>query len=116
MSATDAAGNSTAFTYDPTGLVTAEVQPVTSSSAVTTSFGYDAAGNQTLYTDGNGNPWQYTYNSWGLQESRIEPATAQYSGAANSVFTTAYDADQNPVTQSEPGGVTVTDTYNNWTS
>ena len=112
LSATDAAGNSTAFTYDPAGLVTGEVQPVTSSSGITTSFGYDAAGNQTLYTDGNGSPWQYTYNSWGLRESRIEPATAQYSGAANSVFTTAYDADQNPVTESEPGGVTVTDTYN----
>ena len=112
LSATDAAGNSTAFTYDPTGLVTGEVQPVTSSSGITTSFGYDPAGNQTLYTDGNGSPWQYTYNSWGLQESRIEPATSQYSGAANSTFTTAYDADQNPVTESEPGGVTVTDTYN----
>ncbi len=49
---------------------------MSATSAVTTSFGYDAAGNQTLYTDGNGNPWWDTYNSWGLQESRVEPSTA----------------------------------------
>jgi RHS repeat-associated protein len=112
VSATDAAGNSTTFTFDPTGLVTGEVQPVTSSSGITTAFGYDAAGHRTLYTDPNGNPWQYTYNSWGLQESRVEPYTTAYSTAANSTFTTAYDADQHPVTLSEPGGVTVTSTYN----
>ena len=70
-------------------------------------------GTETLYTDGNGNPWWDTYNSWGLQESRIEPSTSAYNTAANSTFTTAYDADGRPVTQTEPGGVTVTDTYNN---
>ena len=50
-------GNTTTFTYDPTGSVTQEVQPVSAPSGITTSFGYDAAGNQTLYTDGNGNHW-----------------------------------------------------------
>ena len=49
---------------------------MTSQSAITTSFGYDAAGNQTLYTDGNGSQWWNTYNRWGLQESRVEPSTA----------------------------------------
>ncbi|HEY7811741.1 MAG TPA: LamG-like jellyroll fold domain-containing protein, partial [Nakamurella sp.] len=112
QSATDALGNPSTFTFDPTGMVTAEVQPVTSSSAVTTSFGYDLNGHRTLYTDGNGQPWQYTYNSWGLPESRVEPSTAQYSSAANSTFTTAYNADGNPVTVTKPGGVTLTSTYN----
>ena len=113
LSATDALGNPSTFTFDPTGMVTAEVQPVTSSSAVTTSFGYDLNGHRTLYTDGNGQPWQYTYNSWGLPESRVEPSTTQYSSAANSTFTTAYNADGSPVTLTEPGGVTLTSTYNN---
>jgi RHS repeat-associated protein len=113
VSATDARDDTTTFTYDPTGSVTQEVQPVSSSSSITTSFGYDAAGNKTRYTDGNGNNWYYTYNPWGLQESRVEPATSQYSSAADSTFTTAYDADGHPVTETEPGGVTVTDTYNN---
>jgi len=111
LSATDAAGNSTTFTYDPTGLVTQETQPVSATSGITTSFGYDAAGNQTLYTDGNGSQWWDTYNTWGLQQSRIEPPTAAYTTPANSTFTLAYDADQNPVTETEPGGVTVSSTY-----
>ncbi len=79
LSATDAAGNSTTFTYDPTGMLTQEVQPVSATSGITTSFGYDAAGNQTRYTDGKGNQWWDTYNSWGLQESRVEPSTSAYT-------------------------------------
>ena len=43
--------------YDAGGQLAAEVQPVTPTSAITTSFGYDAAGNATRYTDGRGNPW-----------------------------------------------------------
>ena len=74
-------------------MVTQEVQPVSATSAITTSFGYDAAGNNTRYTDGNGNQWWDTYNSWGLQEKRIEPYTTGYTTAATSTFTTAYDAD-----------------------
>ena len=70
-------------------------------------------GTRPLYTDGNGSQWWDTYNSWGLQESRVEPSTAAYTSAANSTFTTAYDADGNPVTLTEPGGVTITSTYNN---
>lgn len=50
---------------------------------------------------------------WGLEQSRVEPSTAAYATAANSTFTLAYDADQNPVTETEPGGVTVASTYNN---
>ena len=113
LSATDAAGNTTTFTYDRTGLVTQEVQPVSASSGITTSLGDNAAGNQTRYTDGNGNSWQTTYNPWGLQESRVEPATAQYTSQADSQSQTSYDADGRPATVSEPGGVTVTDSYNN---
>jgi large repetitive protein len=116
LSSTDAAGNSSTFTYDPTGLVSQEFQPVSATSGITTSFGYDPAGNQTQYTDGNGTSWWDTYNSWGLQEKRIEPyVTGLYTTLATSTFTTAYDADQNPVTLTEPGAtaVTVTSTYNN---
>ena len=111
LSTTDALGYCTAYTYDPTGSLTAETQPVTSSAGIITSFGYDAAGNQTRYTDGNGHPWVTTYNSWNLPETQVEPATSQYTTAANSTTTIAYNGDQQPVTVTEPGGVTVTDTY-----
>lgn len=112
ISATDYRGNTTTDTYDAAGDLTQEVQPVTASTAVTTSFGYDAAGNQTRYTDGNGHQWWTTFNSWNLPESQVEPTTAQYTSAADSTFTTAYDADGNPVSQTAPGGVTLTDSYN----
>ena len=111
LSATDPRGDTTTFSYDATGMLTAEVQPVSAASDITTSFGYDAAGNETRFTDGRGNSWIYTYNPWNLQQSEIEPPTSAYSNAADSTFTTAYDADGRPVTQNQPGGVTVTDAY-----
>lgn len=104
LSATDADGNSITFTYDATGLPTAEVQPVTATTGISTSFGYDAAGNQVRYTDGNGGSWYDTYNTWGLQESRVEPAAGSHTSQADSAFTTSYDADGRPVTLAEPGG------------
>lgn len=113
LSSTDARGNSTTYTYSPTGAVTSEVQPVSSTSAVVTSFGYDAAGNQTRYTDGDGNNWYSTYNAWELPESRVEPSTSRYTSPADSTFTMAYDADQRVAAETAPGGVTVTNGYNN---
>ena len=111
LSTIDALGYCTAYTYDPTGSLTAETQPVSSSLGIITSFGYDAAGNQTRYTDGNGRPWITTYNSWNLPQTQVEPATSTYTTPANSTTTIAYNGDQQPVTLTEPGGVTVTDTY-----
>ncbi|MFI9384800.1 LamG-like jellyroll fold domain-containing protein [Kutzneria sp. NPDC052558] len=111
LSATDALGGTTRFTHDATGAVLQEVQPATATSSITTSFGYDPAGNRTRFTDGRGNATIYTYNPWNLKESVIEPTTATYSTAADSTFTTAYDADGEPVTQTQPGGVTITASY-----
>ncbi|MGD0557188.1 MAG: LamG-like jellyroll fold domain-containing protein, partial [Streptosporangiaceae bacterium] len=112
LSATGYRGYTTSYTYNPDGTTATEVQPVTSSSSITTSFGYDADGNETRYTDGNGNDRYYTYNPWGLEESEVEPSTSQYSSVADSTTTYAYDADGRPATETEPGGVTITDGYN----
>ena len=112
-SSTDFRGDTTTYAYDATGLLTSQTQPVSATSQITTSFGYDGAGNRTLSTDGNGSNWWTTYNSWNLPESRVEPATSAYSSAANSTFTTAYDADGRPVSVTEPGGVTVSNNYDN---
>ncbi len=111
VSATDALGNATAYTYDPTGVLTSETQPVTSSSGIVTSFGYDAAGNQTRYTDGNGGNWITTYNSRNLPETQVEPATSQYSSAASSTTTIAYNGNGNPVSLTEPGRAALTYSY-----
>jgi RHS repeat-associated protein len=111
LTTTDALGDTTAYTYNAVGNLTSETQPVTSSAGIVTSFGYDAAGNQTRYTDGNGNSWITTYNSWNLPATQVEPATSQYSTAASSTTTVAYNGDGKPVSVTEPGGVALTYSY-----
>ncbi len=104
-------GYSTTYSYDATGLLQSETQPVTTTSAITTSFGYDAAGHQTRYITGNDNAWYTTSNSWGLPEARIEPTTSTYTTQAASTFTTVYDTDGRPIEQDAPGGVVTTSSY-----
>jgi RHS repeat-associated protein len=111
--ATDGNGHTTTWTYNPAGQVTSQVTPVSSTASITVRYGYDAAGNQTEYTNGNGSTtstWT-TYNSWNLPESVIEPPTTAYPTAAEGTWTTSYNQDGLPATESEPGGVTITDGY-----
>src|SRR5262249_50868068 len=103
--------NTTTFSYDALNRLVQQVQPVSTTKAITTSFGYDSAGNSTRYTDGRGNSWITTYNSWNLPQSVIEPSTATYSSSADRTTTTGYDAAGRPVNQSLPGGINITATY-----
>lgn len=112
VAAKDARGTTTRFEYDATGVLTKEIQPISASDSIETTFGYDLEGNRTRFTDGRGNAFYTTYNSWGLPESQIEPATAAHPDAADRTFTAVYDAAGHPVKQLLPGGVTVTNTYN----
>ncbi|WP_198041351.1 LamG-like jellyroll fold domain-containing protein [Micromonospora chokoriensis] len=107
----DARNTTTTFSYDALGRVTGEVQPVTATKSIGTSFGYDLAGKRTRFTDGRGNPFWTTYNSWGLPESQIEPSTTAFPSLADRTFTTSYDAAGRPKKQAMPGGVNVTNTY-----
>src|SRR5207248_3332384 len=50
LTTTDARGNTVRYTYDAMNRLSTEVQPVTPTSSITTSFGYDAAGNRTRFT------------------------------------------------------------------
>ncbi|HEX5495264.1 MAG TPA: LamG-like jellyroll fold domain-containing protein [Mycobacteriales bacterium] len=111
LSTTDALGNTTAYTYNPYGKDTAETQPVTNAIGIITSFGYDGAGNQTRYTDGRGNDLFTTYTSRNLPQDKIAPATAQHSSPADSTTRTTYDGNGNPVSVTEPGGVSLSYSY-----
>ncbi|MEV0742695.1 LamG-like jellyroll fold domain-containing protein [Streptomyces sp. NPDC050549] len=110
-SITDARQHTSHFTYDAAGTVTQEVQPVDDATSITTTFGYDAAGNRTRFTDGRGNSWRYTYTPWGQQEKVIQPTTAQYTSAADSTTTYAYDADGQLTNATLPGGVSTSLSY-----
>ncbi|WP_030683868.1 RHS repeat-associated core domain-containing protein, partial [Streptomyces cellulosae] len=101
----------TRWTYDAAGTITQQVEPVDAATSITTTFGYDAAGNRTRFTDGRGNSWRYTYTPWGQQEKITEPTTARYTSAADSTTTFAYDADGQMTSATLPGGVTTALTY-----
>ncbi|MET7395183.1 LamG-like jellyroll fold domain-containing protein [Dactylosporangium sp. NPDC005572] len=107
----DGRGNTTTLTYDALNQVNGETQPITATTSINTSFGYDAAGHQTRFTDGRSNQFWTTFNTWGLPESYIEPATSAHPAAADRTYTTVYDAGGRAVTQALPGGVQLTNTY-----
>jgi YD repeat-containing protein len=87
------------------------VEPVSSTHSITTTFGWDAAGNSTRLTDGKGNATWTTYNTWNLPESTIEPATTAHPAAADRTWTTTYEAGGLPVREDHPGGVVVTRSF-----
>ncbi|WP_352230386.1 RHS repeat-associated core domain-containing protein [Kitasatospora phosalacinea] len=101
----DTAAHTTTRTYDPAGNLTRLVEPVTAQSGITSTFGYDAAGHRTRFTNGKNTATYYTYNRLGLPESTVEPATAAAPAAADGTFTTSYDAAARAVTLTEPGGI-----------
>ena len=108
---TDPAGVTTTSSYNAASELTGTSQPVSSSAADTTSYGYDPAGNQTASTDGNGNTTWTTYNPWNLPESVIEPATAAAPAAAQRTWTTSYNAGGLAASVTQPGGVSLTYSY-----
>ncbi|MEU1425073.1 LamG-like jellyroll fold domain-containing protein [Kitasatospora sp. NPDC005751] len=110
-STSPATGAVTSTTYDALGRPTTLTEPVATGQNITTTFGYDAAGNRTRLTDGKGNTTVYTFNPWGLPESTIEPATTAHPAAADRTWTTAYDVAAQAVKLTEPGGVVRTSSY-----
>jgi RHS repeat-associated protein len=111
VSATDGNGHTTKSTYNAADEQTSIAAPVSSSASDTTGYGYDPAGNQTSVTDGRGNATWTTYNTWALPESVIEPATAAATTATQRTWTTAYNADSEPATVTQPGGITLSYGY-----
>ena len=80
-------------------------------STITTTFGYDAAGNRTRFTDGRANAFLTAYNTWNLPQSQIEPATPAYPNPVDRTYTAGYDANGQITKVTQPGGVTTTNTY-----
>ncbi|HEY9392176.1 MAG TPA: LamG-like jellyroll fold domain-containing protein, partial [Mycobacteriales bacterium] len=111
VEATDPLGHTTTYSYDAMNQLVGQTEPVSDTSSITTSFGYDAAGNRTRYTDGRGNSTIYTVNPLGLPESVIVPATTAQPDLADRTWTTGYDAAGEPVSLVAPGGVTRSRVY-----
>ncbi|HCT76362.1 MAG TPA: hypothetical protein DGG94_01645 [Micromonosporaceae bacterium] len=111
LTATDFRNFTTQFSYDATGLLTQQVEPVSATDSITTMYGYDIGGAPTRFTDGRNNQFWTTYNNWGLLDKTFEPATAAFPSLADRTFFTTYDIAGRAVTQAAPGGVSTSYTY-----
>ncbi|MBB5873446.1 RHS repeat-associated protein [Allocatelliglobosispora scoriae] len=111
VAVTDALQHTSTFTYDSTNLLTSQVEPVAAGNSITSTFGYDAAGRRTRFTDGLNHNFLTTYTTWGLPESTIEPATTAYPNLVDRTHTVAYNAAGKVAKSIAPGGVTITNTY-----
>lgn len=121
ISATDPNGATTQLTYDLVGQLVAMYEPVSAptptagcdatGACIVTTYGYDSSGAPTRFTNGKGNEYWTTYNPWGLTESTIEPATAAHPNLADRQSVVSYDAAGQPVKQTLPGGVTITNNF-----
>jgi len=114
----DALGKNTGYTYDTaTGLV----KTVTDRRLHTTTFNYDAHGNQSTVVDRAGQTWTATYDAAGRQLSRKNPLnqTASYTwdvanrvtrqtDAAGKFWDYTYDQSGNLLTQKTPLASTTT--------
>ncbi|MQY06206.1 hypothetical protein ACRB68_42920 [Actinomadura sp. RB68] len=111
IASTDPEQRTTTYDYDAGNRLIRQVEPVDDTKSITTSFGYDAAGNRTRYTDGRGNSTVFTVNTLGLPESVVEPSTPSHPSAADRTWTAAYDINGDPVKTTAPGGITRQRTY-----
>ncbi|MFJ9902304.1 LamG-like jellyroll fold domain-containing protein [Streptomyces sp. NPDC101152] len=110
-SATDARQHTTTATFDALNRTVSQTQPVDASTSITTSFGYDAAGHETRYTDADKNATYYTYNPLGQQETSVAPSITGLTSTADRTTAFSYDADGRQHTITRPGGVTLTESY-----
>jgi len=104
-------GSTTTFTYDAANRLSGVSQPVATGQSITTSYAYDLAGNTTRLTDGNANTTTVAYNPWNLPTVRSEPDTPGQADAATRDYVTVYDAGGLPLEDRQPGGVTITRTF-----
>ncbi|WP_306210198.1 polymorphic toxin-type HINT domain-containing protein [Actinoplanes sp. RD1] len=110
-SRTSALKKKVTFEYNALDQLVKQVEPTGASTSITTTFGYDAAGNRTRYTDGRGYSTYYTMNALGLPESVIEPSTKAHPAAADRTWTVAYDLAGQATQLTAPGGVVRSRTY-----
>ncbi|MEU7745367.1 LamG-like jellyroll fold domain-containing protein [Nonomuraea sp. NPDC049158] len=104
-------GGVTTYDYDALNRLTGQHEKSTPTHTISTTFGYDAVGNRTRFTDGNGNATSYAFNPWNLQVAMFVPPTTAYTTPAERQTITDYDAAARPFQITKPGGVTIARTF-----
>ncbi len=108
---TDPGDHTTILVFDAADRLTSVTRPTAPGAAVTTSYGYDLSGNLTRLVDGDGHITTYSHTPWNQQETVVEPSTTTHTALADRTWTTIYDAAGLPVETVEPGGITVTRSF-----
>ncbi|MHC3473740.1 RHS repeat-associated core domain-containing protein [Streptomyces sp. 7R007] len=72
-------GVKTTAVKDARDNTTAQIQYPAGGNAVTTSYGYNAAGLLTSVTDDKGDKWSYTYDQLGRKKTAVDPDTGSSS-------------------------------------
>ena len=116
-SLTDARGNTTTFTYHPSGngageLATA-VRPAVGGLSPTYTFGYNAIGLVTSEVDPTGRTTTHAYNGFGDRTSTTVATAAVGGPALNLTTTFTPDSWGDIVTAVDPRGNATTTTYDN---
>jgi RHS repeat-associated protein len=112
-----AEGFATTFSYDAAGQLVSRTTPTSAAvgsvpaHSLTEQWGYDELGRTTKYRDGRQNETWQTYNSIGLPEDTIVPAAGSQTAEADRRWRNAYNSSGLPTTQTAPGGVSVSTTY-----
>ena len=117
LTATTPAGYQSTWTYNLDGTLATSVNPLgnatgANASDYTTSYGYDGVGQLVSVTDPLGNKTTHTYDSSGRGITTVDPRGNAAGGTA-STYTKkqSWTADDHPYVTTEPGGATVTRTY-----
>jgi len=96
--------NTSKDAYNAAGELTSQVVPVTSSSSITTGYGYDPRATRRPVDKRQGQHHLDQLQRVEPAESVIEPTTATQTSAAGTTWTTGYDSDGRPVSVSSPAG------------
>lgn len=98
---TASSAHATHQSFDPAGRLATRTTRRQAGSAQTTSFGYDANGNQTSQTDPNGHTTEWTYDLLDRRTSQLTPRAAGISHAT----AWRYDPSGNVTAQTRPDGI-----------
>jgi RHS repeat-associated protein len=98
-------------TFDELGRVAGSTTTVETGVYSTAVAGFDAASNQVRVVDPRSNITTASYNNWNLLSSTVEPATTAHPGAADRTWTVGYSPAGDVTSETRPGGVNVTKSY-----
>jgi RHS repeat-associated protein len=107
-------GGVDSFEYDSMNRIIQTTTDVGNAGVVATAVqkaGYDIAGKLVRVTDGNNNVTTMTHNSAGVLASLVEPSTSTHPAVGDRTWTVGYDAGVLPTSETRPGGVSVTRTF-----